>query len=50
MNNLKFFKFKQRLIFKAFEKQKMIFEVKEPYTTKTCNGLCHIFDSGRFTI
>ena len=37
MNNLKFFKFKQRLIFKAFEKQKMIFEVKEPYTTKTCS-------------
>ena len=37
MNNLKFFKFKQRLLLKAKIKGKQIFEIKEPYTTKTCS-------------
>ena len=37
MNNLKFFEFKQRLLFKAIEKGKKVFEIKEPYTTKTCS-------------
>ena len=37
MNNLKFFEFKQRLLFKANEKGKKVFEIKEPYTTKTCS-------------
>ena len=37
MMNLKFYKFKQRLLFKAEEKNKKVFEVKEQYTTKTCS-------------
>ena len=37
MNNLKFFKFKQRLLFKAIERGKKVFEVKEQYTTQTCS-------------
>ena len=44
MNNLKFFKFKQRLLFKAYEKQKMVFEVNEQYTTKTCS-FCGILNN-----
>ena len=35
--NLKLYKFKQRLLFKAEEKNKKVFEVKEHYTTKTCS-------------
>ena len=34
MNNLKFFKFKLRLLFKAIERGKKVFEVKEQYTAK----------------
>jgi len=37
MMNLKLYKFKQRLLFKAEEKNKKVFEVKEHYTTKTCS-------------
>ena len=37
MNNLKFFKFKQRLLFKSIEKGKKVFEVNEQYTTQTCS-------------
>ena len=44
MNNLKFFKFKQRLLFKAYEKQKIVFEVNEQYTTKTCS-FCGILNN-----
>jgi putative transposase len=39
MNNLKFFKFKQRLLFKSIERGKKVYEVKEHYTTQTC-GFC----------
>ena len=36
-NNLKFFTFKQRLLFKALERHKKVFEINECYTTKTCS-------------
>jgi putative transposase len=37
INNLKFYKFKQRLLFKSIERGKNVFEVKEHYTTQTCS-------------
>ena len=37
INNLKFNKFKERLLYKATEKGKKVFEVKEHYTTQTCS-------------
>ena len=36
MNNLKFYKFKQRLLFKATEKNKQVYFVNESYTSQTC--------------
>jgi IS605 OrfB family transposase len=36
INDLKFFKFKERLLFKASEKQKRIILVNEAYTSQTC--------------
>ena len=36
-NNLKFYKFKQRLEFKALEMKKKVIVVKEHFTTKTCS-------------
>jgi transposase len=37
MNNLKFFKFKQRLLFKSIERGKKVHETKEYYTTQPCS-------------
>ena len=37
-NNLKFFKFKERLLFKATERQKQVIAVKEHFTTQTCSS------------
>ena len=37
-NDLKFYKFKQRLIDKAKEKNKVIYLVNESFTTKTCSA------------
>jgi putative transposase len=37
VNNLKFFKFKQRLLFKAIERGKKVYETKEHFTTQTCS-------------
>jgi putative transposase len=37
VNNLKFYKFKQRLLFKSIERGKKVYETKEHYTTKTCS-------------
>ena len=37
MNNLKFYKFKQRLLFKATEHSKKVFVVNEAFTTQTCS-------------
>lgn len=39
MNNLKFNKFKQRLLFKSIERGKKVYETKEHFTTQTCS-LC----------
>jgi putative transposase len=36
-NDLKFYKFKERLLFKATEKSKLVIMVPEHYTTKTCS-------------
>ena len=36
INDLKFFKFKERLLFKASEKHKRIVLVNEAYTSQTC--------------
>ena len=38
MNNLKFYKFKERLLFKAVERNKQVFLVNEAYTTQTCSN------------
>ena len=52
VNNLKFYKFKQRLLFKAIERGKKVYETKEHYTTQTCSfcgsmyrpGLSRVYD------
>jgi len=46
MNNLKFYKFKQRLLFKSIERGKKVFEVKEHFTTKTCSNCGIINEPG----
>jgi transposase len=38
MNNMKFFKFKERMLFKACELQKRIVMVNEAFTTQTCSS------------
>ena len=38
MNNLKFYKFKERLLFKSVERNKQVFLVNESYTTQTCSN------------
>ena len=38
INNRKYYQFKQRLMFKAVERGKKVFLVKEHYTTQTCSG------------
>ena len=37
-NDLKFYQFRQRLLYKASVNQKQVFLVKEQYTTKTCSS------------
>jgi len=36
-NNLKFYKFKERLLFKSVEHNKKVYPVNEQYTTQTCS-------------
>ena len=43
-NELKFYQFKQRLLFKASELEKCVFLVNEAYTTKICSSCGHIND------
>ena len=43
MNNLKFYKFKQRLLFKAIERGKKVFETKEHFTTQTCTFCGNVY-------
>ena len=46
MNNLKFYKFKTRLLYKAQTQNKLVFCVGEAYTTKTCSNCGTINDPG----
>ena len=46
INNLKFYKFKQRLLFKSIERGKKVFEVKEHYTTQTCSFCGSMYKPG----
>lgn len=46
INNLKFYQFKQRLLFKAMEKQKKVVCIDEKYTTKTCSCCGTLNDPG----
>jgi putative transposase len=46
MNNLKFFKFKQRLLFKSIERGKKVYETKEHYTTQTCSFCGSMYKPG----
>ena len=46
MNNLKFYKFKERLLFKAIERGKRVFETKEQYTTQTCSFCGNVYKPG----
>jgi putative transposase len=46
MNNLKFYKFKQRLLFKSIERGKKVYETKEHYTTKTCSFCGSMYKPG----
>ena len=46
MNNLKFYKLKQRLLFKSIERGKKVYEVKEHYTTQTCSFCGSMYKPG----
>ena len=46
LNNLKLYKFKERLLFKATEKNKKVFCIKEEFTTKTCSFCGTLNDPG----
>lgn len=46
MNNLKFYKFKERLLFKANCENKRVYVVNESYTTKTCSKCGELNDVG----
>ena len=46
VNNLKFFKFKQRLLFKSIERGKKVYETKEHYTTQTCSFCGSMYKPG----
>ena len=46
MNNLKFYKFKERLLFKSIERGKRVFETKEQYTTQTCSFCGNVYKPG----
>ena len=50
MNNLKFYKFKQRLLFKAIERGKKVFETKEQFTTQTCSFCGNVYEPGLFRV
>lgn len=50
INNLKFYKFKQRLLFKSQERGKKVFEVNEQYTTKTCSFCGNMYTVGKSRI
>ena len=49
-NNLKFYLFKQRLIFKTAERNKQIYIIGENFTTKTCSNCGNITNIGNSKI
>lgn len=44
MNDLKFYLFKTRLMFKAEERGKKVFIINESYTSKTCSSCGYQYD------
>lgn len=46
-NDLKFYKFKERLMYKANVLNKRVFNVNEMYTTMTCSSCGHLNDVGK---
>jgi IS605 OrfB family transposase len=46
VNDLKFYKFKERLLFKASERHKRIVLVKEQYTSQTCSNCGAMYKPG----
>ena len=46
VNNLKFFKFKQRLLFKSIERGKKVYETQEHFTTQTCSFCGSMYKPG----
>jgi putative transposase len=46
MNNLKFYKFKQRLLFKSIERGKKVYETQEHFTTQTCSFCGSMYKPG----
>jgi putative transposase len=49
-NDLKFFKFKQRLLYKALTLGKKVFEIPEQYTSQTCSSCGNIYKPGSSNI
>jgi len=47
INDLKFYKFKERLLYKANVLNKRVFNVNEMYTTKTCSSCGHLNNVGK---
>jgi putative transposase len=45
-NDLKFFKFKQRLLYKAYTLGKKVFEIPEQYTSQTCSSCGNVYKPG----
>lgn len=45
-NDLKFYKFKQRLLFKATEKNKLVISVNEAFTSQTCSFCGKMYKPG----
>ena len=46
VNNLKFYKFKERLLFKSIERSKKVYLVNEAYTTQTCSFCGNKYNPG----
>ena len=46
VNNLKFYKFKERLLFKSIERSKKVYLVNEAYTTQTCSYCGNKYNPG----
>lgn len=49
-NDLKFYKFKEKLQYKCKQQNKLLFIISEPYTTKTCSFCGNIYNPGNSKI